>query len=148
MVLLCLQYTGYCHMVFTITQSSLPFPFFLPFPLLLAPASTYTSYSLFVYLSTLQFLLLCPLLFSLCSPCITSPFPLPLFSPLPIPFTVPPPLSSPPPFTPPPPLLPLVPSLPARLDLSGSSTGDDLSLLPFCKEPAPPSEREELSLDP
>ena len=34
-------------------------------------------------------------------------------------------------------LLPLVPSLPAHLDLSGSSTGDDLSLLPFCKEPCP-----------
>ena len=40
-----------------------------------------------------------------------------------------------------------MPSLPAHLDLSGSSTGDDLSLLPFCKEPAPPSEGEGLSLD-
>ena len=56
-------------------------------------------------------------------------------------------LPSPPPFTPPPPLLPLIPSLPAHLDLSGSSTGDDLSLLPFCKEPAPPNEGEGLSLD-
>ena len=31
--------------------------------------------------------------------------------------------------------------------LSRPSTGDDLSLLPFCKEPAPPSEGEGLSLD-
>ena len=60
-------------------------------------------------------------------------FPSPLPSPLPVPFY--------------PSLLPLIPSLPAHLDLSGSSTGDDLSLLPFCKEPAPPSEGEGLSLD-
>ena len=39
------------------------------------------------------------------------------------------------------------PSLPAHLDLSSSSMGDDLSLLPFCKEPSPPSEGEGLSLD-
>ena len=40
-----------------------------------------------------------------------------------------------------------VSSLPAHLDLSASSTGDDLSLLPFCKEPSPPSEGEGMSLD-
>ena len=41
------------------------------------------------------------------------------------------------------------PSLSAHLDLSGSSTGDDLSLylLPFCKEPGPHSKEEGLSLD-
>ena len=61
-------------------------------------------------------------------------------SSLPSPFPLPSPLHSPP-------LPPLIPSLPAHLDLSGSSTGDDLSLLPFCKEPALPSEGEGLSLD-
>ena len=40
-----------------------------------------------------------------------------------------------------------VSSLPAHLDLSASSTGDDLSLLPFCKEPSPPREGEGMSLD-
>ena len=32
-------------------------------------------------------------------------------------------------------------SLPAHLDLSGSSTGDNLSPLPFCKEPGPASQQ-------
>ena len=45
------------------------------------------------------------------------------------------------------PISSLPPSLPAHLDLSGSFTEDDLSLLPFCKEPSPPSEGEGLSLD-
>ena len=117
MVLLCLLYTGYCLMMFATTYSALCSP--LPY---IACSCFYTFYLLFVLLSTLEFLLPSPLPSFLCSPCITSPFPLP--SPL-----------------------PLIPSLPAHLDLSGSSTGDDLSLLPFCKEPTPPSEGEGLSLD-
>ena len=70
----------------------------------------------------------------ICSPTFPPPLPYPSLLPSP-PFPSSPSLPFPP------------PSLPAHLDLSSSSMGDDLSLLPFCKEPSPPSEGEGLSLD-
>ena len=126
--------------VFTITQSSPPFPSCLPVS---TPPIHYS------FLPTLHFFspppAVLPSYVRTLLP--SSPVALPFRSPL-LPFMLDSPfLLFPPHSFSPPLLLPLVLSLPAHLDLSGSSTGDDLSRLPFCKEPALPSEGEGLSLD-
>ena len=109
----------------TVTWCLLLLGLLLPFPLY---CLLLLVHPLFVLCSPLRtsIFLPSPLPSSRCSPCITFPFL--SHSSLPS-------------------LSPLIPSLPAHLDLSGSSTGDDLSLLPFCKEPALSSEGEGLSLD-